>query len=420
MKTSAILPILALALTLPSCKDSNASPQGGTQASSAQTAPSLPGVTPAQQQKALNRLIRRGTVANAQGLDFVEGAFGRTPLMNAADAGDTELVELLLTAGADISLQDANGQTALHLAAASGHVDIVRLLLRAGADVNAQDPSGWTPINQAATVGHAEVVQVLLQAGADTEIPNNGGRVPLQQAAGLGHADVVRVLLTTRVDVNHRSLDGETPIMAAVISDNPEIIRMLLAAGANPKARDVSGFNAMDIAIVNGKHNALLALGGNENTRISRLMVMPNGKAPTKGQALRFLIGNGYLQNEAQLNEGFIYGFTLLDLAAMKGNTQMVALLLAAGADVNRMDELGRTPLFHACLFGREGTARLLILAGADVNASYGGISPIELAAANYMFSTVDLLRQAGAREPGAPAPTPAPAPEEAPQAAEK
>ena len=55
-----------------------------------------------------------------------------TRLTEAAAAGDTELVRLLLTAQADSAAADAQFNTALHKAAAAGHADTCRALVELG------------------------------------------------------------------------------------------------------------------------------------------------------------------------------------------------------------------------------------------------------------------------------------------------
>ena len=60
--------------------------------------------------------------------------------------------------------------TPLMEAASAGHTDIVRLLIAHGADVNAQSSSGNTPLMYACAGGHEDVVRVLLEAGAHVEV----------------------------------------------------------------------------------------------------------------------------------------------------------------------------------------------------------------------------------------------------------
>jgi ankyrin repeat protein len=57
----------------------------------------------------------------------------------AAQRGHKEVVELLITKGADMHARDPNEQTPLHIAASRGYKEIAELLIAAGADVNAKD-----------------------------------------------------------------------------------------------------------------------------------------------------------------------------------------------------------------------------------------------------------------------------------------
>lgn len=63
----------------------------------------------------------------------------RTPLIAAAAAGQLELAEALLAAGADAAARGPGGVTALHAASAGGNVEVVRLLAARGADRNARN-----------------------------------------------------------------------------------------------------------------------------------------------------------------------------------------------------------------------------------------------------------------------------------------
>ena len=59
-------------------------------------------------------------------------------------------------------------------AAAAGQSTLVQQLLTAGASVNAQTSSGWSALSRAALKGHEAVVQCLLAAGASVEIGKAG------------------------------------------------------------------------------------------------------------------------------------------------------------------------------------------------------------------------------------------------------
>ena len=75
--------------------------------------------------------------------------------------------QVLLAMRANVEDRGMKGDcTPLMEAASAGHTDIVRLLIAHGADVNAQSSSGNTPLMYACAGGHEDVVRVLLEAGA--------------------------------------------------------------------------------------------------------------------------------------------------------------------------------------------------------------------------------------------------------------
>lgn len=79
--------------------------------------------------------------------------------------GDREMVELLLTAGANPDIPDNDGDTPLHRATARGHRLDVRELLQAGANPNAKNNSGRTPLDIAPGT-NTDVQSLLREHGA--------------------------------------------------------------------------------------------------------------------------------------------------------------------------------------------------------------------------------------------------------------
>gem|GEM_PF-3095676 len=93
--------------------------------------------------------------------------FGCTPLMEAAEAGNEEGVQILLDFGANKDVQHkVFGYTALMRAAAKGHDKIVDLLIRAGAKVDMQSSRGETALKLASKKGNHKVIDLLKGAGA--------------------------------------------------------------------------------------------------------------------------------------------------------------------------------------------------------------------------------------------------------------
>src|ERR1051326_3683613 len=68
----------------------------------------------------------------------------QTPLMRAIQVGDVAIVQMLLSHGAAVNLQDDAGQTALMFAVQKGNARITRILLDAGANADLADAEGAT------------------------------------------------------------------------------------------------------------------------------------------------------------------------------------------------------------------------------------------------------------------------------------
>ncbi len=135
---------------------------------------------------------------------------GISPLAAAADMGRPDIIELLISAGAEAQFD----REALIRASASGHTVIVQKLLRAGANPDMK------ALMRASEEGHIEIVRVLLDAGADPVKKTKQGHSALGRAAARGLNDIVEILaqgsngaLGDNRCLSHRSymnLDGTT------------------------------------------------------------------------------------------------------------------------------------------------------------------------------------------------------------------
>ncbi len=109
-------------------------------------------------------------LANGAAVNTLGGKLGTTPLQQAALAGRTEAVELLIRRGADLNAVAQDRGTALHAAAFLGHEKAVHALVQNGADVNAANIRGETPLGLATIdVGTTRYFASMLKVELDDE-----------------------------------------------------------------------------------------------------------------------------------------------------------------------------------------------------------------------------------------------------------
>lgn len=140
-------------------------------------------------------LIEQGDDVRQMWLRF--GVQKYTPLQNAVNIRNPELVRLLAGAGADVNERTNNrSATLLSLAVLSNAPDVVTTLLELGAKVNAADELGMTPLLYAAMtdLGDTTVASRLVAAGADREARSGDGLTAEEAARKFGYAELVALL----------------------------------------------------------------------------------------------------------------------------------------------------------------------------------------------------------------------------------
>ena len=125
-------------------------------------------------------------------------------LLEAVTAGRNEAVEFLLQLETVNIDHTEKGKTALMLACERGHEDIVHSLLSAGANVNLQDNNGWTALMRAIRHNHISIINVLLQANANPHLKISDGSNVLIIASFHGNYEVVGLLISKSIGVNHK------------------------------------------------------------------------------------------------------------------------------------------------------------------------------------------------------------------------
>lgn len=124
--------------------------------------------------------VMRAAIERGADLDVVDRK-QRTPLHAAANSNNSEAIDVLVEAGANIEARDVEfGSTPLHAAARNINLEALLALLKHGANISPRDMFQDTPLHSAARMaglmaGAPDVVDSLLRSGADETILNDGG-----------------------------------------------------------------------------------------------------------------------------------------------------------------------------------------------------------------------------------------------------
>ncbi|MBL0317951.1 MAG: ankyrin repeat domain-containing protein [Alphaproteobacteria bacterium] len=188
-----------------------------------------------------------------------------SPLHYAVKNKMVTLVEECIRQQLPLNGKDEDGYTPLHLAAKSDSGTIIDLLLSAGADVNATTGmptaknTGMTPLYIASCYGKLEAVKTLVSAHADINKPDLNGRTPLDRALYNNKLDVADYLLTQDgIQINQPAHDNSTPLHQALRSSkNFSMVKPLLKAGANPALADKNGVTALHLIAQRGSKETL-------------------------------------------------------------------------------------------------------------------------------------------------------------------
>ena len=329
--------------------------------------------------KAANRtavrdLLRQRVDVNAPQAD------GTTALHWAASGDDSEVVEMLIRAGANAKTANRYGVTPLWLACMNGNATVIEMLLKAGAEANTVLPEGETALMTAARTGKLDAVKVLLGYGADVNAKEGWrGQTALMWAAAEGHPDVIQVLVENGAQINARSNGGFTPLLFAAREGRIGAVQALLKVGANlndslpgkdPERRDAeAGSTKPEVGL-----NAFLLSAANAHYELAAWLLDrgadPNA-APQGWTALHQVswvrkAGISGTNDPAPEGSGNMDSLEFVRKLVAKGATVNARVTKRPGMGVTTLNAIGATPFLLAARTADADLMRLLVELDAD------------------------------------------------------
>jgi ankyrin repeat protein len=184
-----------------------------------------------------------------------------TAFHNVARCRSKETVEAFLRHGVDVDFPTANGRlTVLNLASTYANADMVEHLLSLGANPNTVGWGGFTPLHNAAYNSRSEIVRSLITHGARVNARSERGLTPLHSAT-LAYGAFRE---TKEAIANYKkradkagfepNVEGEDRRTALDVANEVKvIIKLLIDAGADPEAKSELGSTALPVALQGGQ-----------------------------------------------------------------------------------------------------------------------------------------------------------------------
>ncbi|XP_060659978.1 protein phosphatase 1 regulatory subunit 12C isoform X9 [Drosophila nasuta] len=227
----------------------------------------------------------------------------------------------------------------------SGDKDDVLQLIDDGADINTANVDGLTALHQACIDDKLDMVEFLVTHGADINRQDNEGWTPLHATASCGFVSIAQYLVEHNADVAAVNSDGD---LALDLANDVQHMPMIDYMEKVVQERNIDvdqARRAEEKAMLNDANKWLLSDGADVDR--------PNPKT----------------------------GATALHVAAAKGYTNVLKLLLAGRANVDKQDNDGWTALHAAAHWGQKETAEMLVDAWANMDIrNYSGQSCIDVA----------------------------------------
>ncbi|MEM7553771.1 MAG: ankyrin repeat domain-containing protein [Cyanobacteria bacterium P01_A01_bin.84] len=287
------------------------------------------------------------------------------------------IIEVLADKGSNLNIRTSLGGTALMSAAESGYLDIVQVLISKGADVNAVEdlsqPHHIHPLLQgmeeslaercqhktaliiATEKGHTNIVDALLKAGADFTIADKNNRTALNIAIQEGYTKIIQLLENTGAEAPKESTQfSEAALLGAAKQGNLETLNSALAFGISPNTSE-------------------LGKGRNPRYKTALMFAVERGHL----EVAKVLIKAGADVNLSD-HPGKKLGKTPLMYAAISGHESILRFLLESGAVVDSQDKRGQTALWYAVSEEKANSVRILLEFGADPHKKSWDDTPFE------------------------------------------
>lgn len=316
------------------------------------------------------------------------------PLIQASEARNIHMIDLLLKYKVDINCKNSKGMTALFTSVIlKDNFKIIKHLIKKGADVNVHDNcNGNLLLSMIFNNVDIKTIMYMIKRGLDiNEADNKGINTLIAAMKPSNNYDVIDYLIKGIADINHTDIYKQNALMHAL--DNNRMIRVvsaLIENGANINQIDIYGQNPLMIALYANRHskiiNYLIKHGADINyinEQTGKTILMAAIETNADDDVLTHLITNcNNLDHVASEDT-----MTALVLAMKKDNSFAVRRIIPLCKNLNNSALLDNSPIKIAIKNYKAVTFQYLTLLlnnGSDINFITNGTTPLIYAIKTY------------------------------------
>ena len=312
----------------------------------------------------------------------------------AAENGSLEMLEFLYSISSEWEEHlFESSLTPFIYGVKSGNIEVVNFYLKRGEDINQVAYDDTNAIYYSLKNNDYEMTRFLIDNGVNVNCMWESGATPLMFAIESKSIDLVKLLLNNKTKIFPEGINSKMLISAVVKADLYEIADMVLNKIENGSELLEKGYN---FSVINDTPNSYTYF-------VKRVKTLPDD---FDSMYINNTINNSPKNVKAMIDMGFPVDRMIqsdpaapaLAHAAACNLVEIGQILIDAGADVNKIDAIGQTPLMDASYNGYLDFVKLLLDNSAVINNSCDlGYTPLHYSVLSENHELVKYLLENGA-----------------------